>query len=851
MRKVKKILVTTLSMLAITSATLGMASCGILGGVTTPTNSSTQETTKNEIREIYDLYVVSAKAQGQTPLSYEQWLLSIRGEKGDQGEQGEQGEAGPQGPQGEKGEDGLDGLTPFIGENGNWWIGDIDTGISASGEVGPQGPQGEQGEVGPQGPQGEQGETGPQGPQGEQGEVGPQGPQGEQGETGPQGPQGEQGEVGPQGPQGEQGETGPQGEKGDQGEQGPQGEQGDQGEKGEDGKSAYQIWLDAGNTGTEEDFLAWLKGAQGDKGDKGDQGNQGDKGEQGVGIEKVEFDENGNLLITFTDGTTQTVVMPEKEEHVHTFGDWTVFSNSDVSCEQKLFFHTCSICNSIEWKQGSYNDHDWNVVTTSPTCQSQGYDTKTCKLCGKVEVTNYTNTVGHMWKTEYSNDNTFHWYECVNCDILREKTEHTLGDDGFCTVCSAAIGGTEGILYDISADGTYAEVIGYEGTAQRIKIADTYDGLPVTNIFARAFSEKSIRSVVIPDSLTTIGSQAFYSCTSLASVVIGDNVTTIGNGAFAYCNNLTSITIPDSVTSIGLDAFENCYNLQSVYITDIMAWCNISFGYDMVESYKANPLRYANNLYLNSKLVTELVIPEGVSSIGRYAFANYKNLTSVVIGNDVTTIGRNAFTGCSGLRSMVLGDSVTSIGTNVFDSCNNLQFNVYGNAKYLGTKDNLFAALIEVVNTSYSSYTMHEDAKTIAGGAFYRCSRLNSIVIPDNVTTIGEFAFAYSSNLTSVVIGNSVTSIERYAFRDCSGLISIEIPDSVKSIDSYAFGGCSGLTSVYYKGTESDWDKISIINTYNCNSELKNATRYYYSESKPTEEDNYWHYNENGEVVIW
>ena len=154
MRKVKKILVTTLSMLAITSATLGMASCGLLGGVTTPTNSSTQETTKNEIREIYDLYVVNAKAQGETPLTYEQWLLSIRGEKGEQGEQGEQGEVGPQGPQGEQG------------------------------ETGPQGPQGDQGEVGPQGPQGEQGETGPQGPQGEQGEVGPQGPQGEQGEAG-------------------------------------------------------------------------------------------------------------------------------------------------------------------------------------------------------------------------------------------------------------------------------------------------------------------------------------------------------------------------------------------------------------------------------------------------------------------------------------------------------------------------------------------------------------------------------------------------------------------------------------------------------------------------------------------
>ena len=125
------------------------------------------------------------------------------------------------------------------------------------------------------------------------------GAQGEKGETGAQGPQGEKGETGAQGPKGEKGDQGIQGEKGDQGVQG------EKGETGQDGKSAYEIWLEAGNVGTEEDFLSWLKG---------------EKGATGVGIKKVEYDENGNLKITFTDDTIQTIVLPDK--HVHAFGEW-------------------------------------------------------------------------------------------------------------------------------------------------------------------------------------------------------------------------------------------------------------------------------------------------------------------------------------------------------------------------------------------------------------------------------------------------------------------------------------------------------------------------------------------------
>ena len=170
----------------------------------------------------------------------------------------------------------------------------------------------------------------------------------------------------------------------------------------------------------------------------------------------------------------------------------------------------------------------------------------------------------------------------------------------------------------------------------------------VTSIGDSAFNWcKGLTSITIPNSVTSIGNQAFRGCTGLTSIVIPNSVTSIGDSAFSGCTGLTSIVIPNSVTSIGSYAFEDCTSLTLVRITDIAAWCNIQFS-----NIYSNPLYYAHDLYLNDEKVTNLFIPEGVTSIGNQAFGGCTGLTSVTIPNSVTSIGSSAFYGCTGLTSI-------------------------------------------------------------------------------------------------------------------------------------------------------------------------------------------------------
>ena len=214
--------------------------------------------------------------------------------------------------------------------------------------------------------------------------------------------------------------------------------------------------------------------------------------------------------------------------------------------------------------------------------------------------------------------------------------------------------------------------------------------------------DTEITDLVIPASVTSIGSHAFRNCSGLTSVTIPASVTSIGSEAFYSCSGLTSVTIPASVTSIGDWAFGSCSGLKKVIVKDIAAWCGISFS----GSY-SNPLNYAAHLYSDEDTeITNLVIPDGVTSIGSYAFDGCSGLTSVTIPASVTSIGSSAFEDCSGLTSVTIPASVTSIGNYAFDDCDNL-------ADFVSLIQEPFKVRSIVSNFIYNNGTLYVPLGTI------------------------------------------------------------------------------------------------------------------------------------------
>ena len=238
-----------------------------------------------------------------------------------------------------------------------------------------------------------------------------------------------------------------------------------------------------------------------------------------------------------------------------------------------------------------------------------------------------------------------------------------------------------------------------------------------------------------------------------------------------------------------MNAFTRCITDINVYIKDIQSWCEIDFA----NNY-AHPLIYGGRLYLNGKLVTEINLPEGTEKIGSYSLYYCSSLTKITIPDSVTSIGDYAFSGCANLTSITIPDSISNVGRNAL-LLSNLSYNIYKGGKYLGNANNPYMVLVDIEDTSITSFQIHPNTKIIST-AFRNCETLTSITIPNKVISIGAYAFYDRSGLTDITISDSVTNIGDYAFYNCSGLTNITISDSVTSIGDYAFSNCSGLTNI-------------------------------------------------------
>ena len=328
-----------------------------------------------------------------------------------------------------------------------------------------------------------------------------------------------------------------------------------------------------------------------------------------------------------------------------------------------------------------------------------------------------------------------------------------------------------------------------------------------------------LASITIPNSVASIGGEAFYDCTGLKSVTIGNSVTTIGDDAFRRCTgieyatllcphignyfngfpSLKKVIIGSGVKSIESGVFGESTGLMKVIAPDVASWCAIDFKNEF-----SNPLYYAHHLYSDENTeITNLVIPNGVTSINNNAFYNCESFASISIPSSVTTIGENAFICSSKLNSITVNS-----GNTVYDSRNSC------NAIIRKSDDMLLLGCQKTVIPS--------SVKGIADKAFYNSTGLKSITIPKGLTSIGRGVFWGCSGLETIKVesGNPVydsrEGCNAIILKDKSisdyyshysylnppidnilivGCKNTVVPKDVNTIGQYAFAGCTGLTS--------------------------------------------------------
>ena len=323
----------------------------------------------------------------------------------------------------------------------------------------------------------------------------------------------------------------------------------------------------------------------------------------------------------------------------------------------------------------------------------------------------------------------------------------------------------------------------------------------------------------IPDTVTELGS--FKGCSSLVSLNIPCNLGGWFEG-LQGCESLQSITIGPNVTKMEA-SFSNCTSLEKVYIKDISKWCAVAIGPNSSDGSYNSPFYYGAALYdADGNIVTDLVIPESVAQISKYAFYGCSSLKSVSVS--ASDICNRAFAYCSSLTSVTIGNGEMSILGDAFYGCYKLVevYNLSTLNITKGSSSNGYVAYYAInvyttedaqsnLQTTDDGYIFYEDGETIYLIGYTGAQ--TELTLPETFNgknyQIYNYAFYKCSSLTSITIPDSVTSIGSNAFYGCSVLTNITIPDSVKSIGSYAFYNCGSLTSVTFENTSSWWVSTS------------------------------------------
>ena len=338
-----------------------------------------------------------------------------------------------------------------------------------------------------------------------------------------------------------------------------------------------------------------------------------------------------------------------------------------------------------------------------------------------------------------------------------------------------------------------------------ITIPEEANGYRVVRIESYAFNQAAITSVFIPNSVETIGIEAFTRCTELKSVRLPLQLESIEPWTFYCCESLTSIDIPEGVTSIGEYAFANCKQMKDVVIPSSVTHFGGSVfwntGFTSLPKLPESLTTIPNGMFYDCTQLTSIEIPQNITRIGDTAFGRCP-ISEIDIPTSVTYIGVATFANCKNLTNIVIPNNVTDIGFNAFLGCSNLK-----------------------------TVTLSNNIVGIREGSFKECTSLESIVIPNGVKFIGKQAFESCSSLSSIDIPETVEEISEQAFFNCSSLTQLFIPKSVVNFNinkndswwqhSYRsiIYGCNSLTSLVVDKDNPVYDSRN-----NCNAIIETAS---------------------------
>lgn len=325
----------------------------------------------------------------------------------------------------------------------------------------------------------------------------------------------------------------------------------------------------------------------------------------------------------------------------------------------------------------------------------------------------------------------------------------------------------------------------------------------VINIGRGAFQScDSLTSISIPNGITSISPYSFSHCGGLTSITIPDDVTSIGYASFDFCSSLSNITFSGNLAFIDSYAFSGCDNLTDIYyganesrkwtMLNSSAWsldgnnCLYNAQWHFTEAESGWDYCGQNLFWrYNSNTKTLQIKGSGEMWPARFPsppWSNYRSdIITIIMEDGVTTIGEYAFSDCSSLKNITIPSSVTTIGDYAFSNCSSL-----------------------------TSFAIPSNITTIGQGTFSGCQSLASITIPSSITTISKESFAFCSSLTSVTISSGVSIIDEGVFWYCYGMTNITIPSSIETIGKDAFSKCSNLTEIYYIGAEDQWSSIIV-----------------------------------------